>query len=172
MFVFFVLLTIVVNEDASHPKIGDDGGMLFLNMSLVNALRWKSRKIHTEYSQMTKFEVSRRLRSLVLRRPSPTLPPLPSFRPALSFFFFAVRTLLNRSSIFDGNCKAGRWNERASCFDSRVLYYKKRQRKQLKGFPLGLTNGSCSFCAGYACSTTSCPKVCLTRWRPPSFATS
>jgi hypothetical protein len=30
MFVFFVLLTIVVNEDASHPKIGDDGGMLFL----------------------------------------------------------------------------------------------------------------------------------------------
>jgi hypothetical protein len=32
MFVFFVLLTIVVNEDASHPKIGDDGGMLFLTV--------------------------------------------------------------------------------------------------------------------------------------------
>jgi hypothetical protein len=77
---------------------------------------------------MTKFEVSRRLRSLVFRRPSPILPPLPSFRPALSFFFFAVRTLLNRSSIFEGNCKAGRWNERASCFDSRVLYYEKCEK--------------------------------------------
>ena len=30
MFVFFVLLTIVVNEDASHPKIGNDRGMFFL----------------------------------------------------------------------------------------------------------------------------------------------
>ena len=30
VFVFFVLLTIVVNEHASHPKIGDDGGMFFL----------------------------------------------------------------------------------------------------------------------------------------------
>ena len=85
--------------------------------------------MHTEYSQMTKFEVSRRLRSLVFRSPSPILPPLPSFRPALSFFFFAVRTLLKRSSIFEGNCKAGRWNERASCFDSRVLYYETCQRK-------------------------------------------
>ena len=76
----------------------------------------------SEYSQSTKFEVSRRLRSLVLCRPSPTFPPFPSFRPALSFFFFAVRTLPNRISILDGNWSAGRWNERASCFDKRVLY--------------------------------------------------
>ena len=122
MFVFLVLLTIIVDKNASHPKIGDDGGMLFLNRPLIKCLRTESWKIHTEYSQITKFEVSRRLRSLVFRRPSPTLPPLPSFRPALSFFFFAVRTLLNRNSIFEGNCKAGRWNERASCFDNRVLY--------------------------------------------------
>ena len=32
MFVFFVLLTIVVNEDASHPKIGNNRGMLFLTV--------------------------------------------------------------------------------------------------------------------------------------------
>lgn len=76
----------------------------------------------SEYSQSTKFEVSRRLRSLVLCSPSPTFPPLPSFRPALSFFFFAVRTLPNRISILDGNWSAGRWNERASCLDRRVLY--------------------------------------------------
>jgi len=75
----------------------------------------------SEYSQSTKFEVSRRLRSLVLCRLSPTFPPFPSFRPALSFFFFAVRTLPNRISILDGNWSAGRWNERASCFDKRVL---------------------------------------------------
>ena len=32
MFVLFILLTIIVNEDATHPKIGDDGGMLFLTV--------------------------------------------------------------------------------------------------------------------------------------------
>lgn len=32
MFVFFVLLTIVVNEDTSHPKIRNNGGMLFLTV--------------------------------------------------------------------------------------------------------------------------------------------
>jgi hypothetical protein len=32
VFVFFVLLTIVVYEDASHSKIGDDWGMLFLTV--------------------------------------------------------------------------------------------------------------------------------------------
>lgn len=77
--------------------------------------------MHTENSHKTKLLVSRRLRSPVLCRPSPTLPPLPILRPALSFFFLAVRTLLKRSSIFEGNCDAGLWKERASCLDRRVL---------------------------------------------------
>lgn len=82
--------------------------------------------LRTENSHSTKLLVSRKLRSPVLCRPSPTLPPLPILRPALSFFFFAVRTLLNRSSIFEGNCDAGLWNDRASCFDRRVLNYTRR----------------------------------------------
>ena len=32
IFIFFVLLTIVVDEDASHPKIWNDGGMFFLKV--------------------------------------------------------------------------------------------------------------------------------------------
>src|ERR1700722_2698729 len=79
-------------------------------------------KTRTEYSHKTKLLVSRRLKSPLLRSPSPMLPPLPSFRPALSFFFLAVRTLLKCSSMLDGNCNAGRWNDLASCFDKRVLY--------------------------------------------------
>ena len=80
--------------------------------------------VRTENSQSTKLLVSLKLKSLVLRNPSPTLPPRPTFLPALSFFFLAVRTLLNRSSILEGNCRAGRWKDRASCFNKRVLYYK------------------------------------------------
>jgi hypothetical protein len=85
-----------------------------------------------------------------------------------------VRTLLKRSSIFEGNCMAGRWNERASCFDSRVLYCTNHKYfvSTWGAWAGRLTNGSCNFWAGYACSTTSWPKVWRTRCRPPSLETS
>lgn len=97
----------------------------------------------TENSHKTKLLVSLKLKSLVLCKPSPTLPPLPTFRPALSFFFFAVRTLLKCNSIFEGNCNAGRWKERASCFDRRVLYCDTTQpSKDNKVHKRRLTKGS------------------------------
>lgn len=49
----------------------------------------------TEYSQSMNLLLSRRLRSLVRRRPSLKSPPLPSFLPALSLSFGAVLILLN-----------------------------------------------------------------------------
>ena len=124
MLIFFLFFAIIIDKHTSHTKIWYNGRMFFLilRLSTLYCEEWKSMK-RTEYSQRTKLDVSRRLRSLVLRNPSPTLPPLPSFRPALSFFFLAVRTLENRSSILDGNWRAGRWKERASCLDKRVLYW-------------------------------------------------
>jgi len=49
----------------------------------------------TEYSQSMNLLLSRKLRSLVRRRPSLKSPPLPSFLPALSLSFGAVLILLN-----------------------------------------------------------------------------
>jgi hypothetical protein len=102
----------------------------------------------TEYSHNTKLLVSRKLRSPVRCRLSPTLPPLPSFLPDLSFFFFAVRTLLKQSSMLAGNCKAGRWKERASCFDRRVLYCRGFQfdiSSRTKQFAEGIYKGKLQF---------------------------
>lgn len=77
---------------------------MFLLQSNFNSLvPSKEKHVLTEYSHSTKFEVSRKLRSLVLRSPSATFPPLPNLRPCLSFFFLAVRTLLNRNSTLMGN---------------------------------------------------------------------
>ena len=83
----------------------------------------------SENSHRIKLLVSRRLRSPVRCNPSPISPPFPTLRPALSFFFLAVRTLLKWISMFRGNWRAGRWKERASCFDSRVLYCGRGQYK-------------------------------------------
>lgn len=175
MLIFLALLSIIVNEYTSHSKIRDDRRMLLLwqkhfERSMFNSC---SRTL-TENSHITKLLVSLRLRSPVTCRPSPTLPPLPILRPALSFFFFAVLTLLKWISIFDGNWSAGRWKDRASCFDKRVLYYEQEWAEMTNTLQEAIkhTNGNCSFWAGYACSTTSWPKVCRTRWRPPSFDTS
>jgi len=121
MVIFLVLLTVVVDQCATHAEVRDNRRMFFLVSRLTS--RWLAIFLpRTEYSHKTKLLVSRRLKSPVFRRPSPILPPLPNFRPALSFFFLAVRTLLKRSSMLEGNWRAGRWNDRASCFDSRVLY--------------------------------------------------
>ena len=124
MVILLILLSIVIDQCTTHAEIGYDGGMLLLVMNKIkipNSLYIRTEGL-AEYSHSTKLLVSFKLKSLVLCSPSPTLPPLPNFRPALSFFFFAVRTLLKRSSMFEGNCKAGRWKERASCLDRRVLY--------------------------------------------------
>lgn len=76
-------------------------------------------------------------------------PPLPTLRPARSFFFFAVRTFAKWISMLEGNCSAGLWKERASCLDSRVLYYKNRLSEYTgTQWARRLTKGSCSFCAG------------------------
>jgi hypothetical protein len=122
MFVLLVLLAIVVYACTAHTEVWYYWRMLLLQSRPVNPGNEQRIGTRTEYSHNTKLLVSFRLRSLVLFNPSPTMPPLPSFLPALSFFFFAVRTLLKRSSILAGNCRAGRWKDRASCFDSRVLY--------------------------------------------------
>ena len=120
--VFFVLFPIVIYKNTAHAKVRRDGWMLFLWRLSEQNKRAISR--HTEYSQSTKLDVSRKLRSLVLRRVSPTFPPLPIFRPDLSFFFLAVRTLEKWSSILEGNWRAGRWKDLASCLESLVLYWK------------------------------------------------
>ena len=46
-------------------------------------------------------------------------------RPNLSFFFLD-RTLVNEIGTFCGNCSAGRWKDRVSAFERRVLYCKRR----------------------------------------------
>lgn len=88
----------------------------------VNVTSLENLQRLAEYSQSTKLLVSFKLKSDVRWRPSPTLPPRPNFRPALSFFFLAVRTFWKWTSMFVGNCKAGRCQDRASCFCRRVLY--------------------------------------------------
>jgi hypothetical protein len=121
--VLLVFLTIVVHQCATHAEVWHNWRMLFLKDFLLYPIpSGKRQRRLTEYSHRTKLLVSLRLKSVVRCNPSPILPPLPTLRPALSFFFFAVRTLLKRISMLVGNCKAGRWNERASCFESLVLY--------------------------------------------------
>lgn len=120
--VLFVLFSIIVDQNASHSKVGYDRWVFLLNCIVSSWI--KTRDVaHTEYSHSTKLLVSRKLKSPVPCSPSPTFPPFPSLRPALSFFFLAVRTFVKRSSILVGNWSAGRWKDRASCLDKRVLYW-------------------------------------------------
>lgn len=52
-------------------------------------------------------------------------------RPNLSFFFFD-RTFVNVIGTFCGNCSAGRWKDRVSAFERRVLYCR-RKRASVSG---------------------------------------
>lgn len=83
----------------------------------------------TEYSHKTKLLVSLSVMSCIPRKPSaPSLFLI--LLPNLSFFFFE-RTFVNVMGMFCGNCSAGRWNERVSDFDNRVLYCIERKESQL-----------------------------------------
>src|ERR1700743_2362648 len=115
--ILLVLLAIISHKRTGHTKILYDGRMFFLLSSIEKILCERTQKELTENSHSTKLLVSLSVMSVVLRNPSPIFPPLPSLRPDLSFFFFAVRTLLKWISLLEGNCRAGRWNERPSCLD-------------------------------------------------------
>jgi hypothetical protein len=59
--------------------------------------------------------------SLIVLNDSPSVFLI--FLPDLSFFFFVDRTFENDRATLEGKLRGGRWNERASLFVSRVLYY-------------------------------------------------
>ena len=116
-----VLLAVVVDEDASHADVRDDGRVLLLSSYSVSAVEESGvQRGRTEYSQRTKLLVSRQVMSPMPRSDSPS--DFLILRPLLSFFFFELRTLVKLIGTFAGNWSAGRWNERVSFFVRRVLY--------------------------------------------------
>jgi hypothetical protein len=121
MLVLFIAFAIVVYKHATHSEVRHRWRMFFLGACEHNIPRQRG-PILTEYSHITNLLVSFKVRSPVLRRPSPKSPPLPSLRPDLSLSFGAVFTFWNLISWLIGKWRAGRWKDRHSCLVSRILY--------------------------------------------------
>ena len=107
------------------PKLDMIGGCSSYNIIVVPSISDVNHPGKIMHRKLKKNERARYLSAL--NHSSSVMPPMrrrhrPIVLPCLSFFFFAVRTLLKGNSTLEGNCNAGRWNDRASCLVRRVLY--------------------------------------------------